>query len=230
MKIVSTSNINEILDIHQKIFNMDFPVESYLKKCKLYQCLIYKYIEDKKIIGYSIIIKKDAEKELYAWYGGLDPSYQGRGYTNQFFDYLIKYGKDINYDTLTVATSNLRPHMIVFAIKKGFDIYDLKKRETGEGNKIYFMYNLKSKKYQTIDLISNGKNVKPSQIENLIVSTFKSHYSTVYILGCENIKTLIYILKYFESLKYFPIVYVDLEDDIFYYELKKFFKGTIKKL
>ena len=59
---------------------------------------------------------------------------------------------------MTVASSNIRPHMLILAIKMGFDIYELKKRESGEGNKIYFKYKLFPQHIEIILLEENGRN------------------------------------------------------------------------
>ena len=140
MEIKQIYNINEIIPLHNIIFGKEFPMQSLNKKKREADILMYIYEEENVKIGYSIVIAQKREKNLYAWYGGLLPEYQGNGITKQFFEDLIKYAYKMGYSTITVATSNLRPHMIIFAVKMGFDIYDLKKRSTGEGNKIYFEY------------------------------------------------------------------------------------------
>lgn len=140
MEFIKTDNIEDILDLHKQIFEFDFPIESYYKKRKAYELLIYLYIEEGECVGYSIIVDQSEIKNLYAWYGGVVPCRQGCGINSLFLDELIKEATNKKYDSVTLATTNSRPNMIILAVRKGFKIYDLKKRDYGEGNKIYFKY------------------------------------------------------------------------------------------
>lgn len=143
MNIIKTDSIEEVCRLHKKIFFCEFPVESYYNKEKEYPVLIFLYLENGKYIGYSIIINQKNKLNLYAWYGGLLPEYQNMGLNNKFIEFLKKLARDMNYTSVTLATTNKRPNMIIQAVKNGFEIYDIKKREISEhseGNKIYFKY------------------------------------------------------------------------------------------
>ena len=178
MIIKEIHDINVILPIHYEIFGKEFPISSYYKKSKTNMLYIFVYEEDSKLIGYSIIVDQDEKKNLYAWYGGVLPKYQGRGITQIFFDKLINFAKEKEYDSVTLATSNIRPHMLSLAIKMGFDIVDLKKRETGEGNKIYFEYKILPETTEEISLKENEKYISFVQIEEKLVSAYKNKKDT----------------------------------------------------
>ena len=140
MTICEIFDIEQIAPLHQVVFGRPFPYESYNKKLKEHKVYLYAYFEKESIIGYSIVIDQAEEKNLYAWYGGLLPEYQGNGITIRFFDIMVMRARELNYQSITLASTNCRPHMLRLAIKYGFDIYDLKKRDYGEGNKIYFRF------------------------------------------------------------------------------------------
>lgn len=200
MTIREVKDVNIILPLHKEIFGMDFPMESYYKKKKKYNLLIYVYDEDSMLLGYSIVVDQADEKNLYAWYGGVLPEEQGKGITRNFFDWLIQLAEEKCYDSVTVATSNLRPHMLVLAIKRGFDIVDVKRRVEGEGNKIYFKYKICPPTSVGINLVENGKNVKPVEVEKKIVNAYKSNCKQYCFKGIKNFETMKYAINYMNSL------------------------------
>lgn len=204
MVIKKVNDINDILLVHKEIFGIDFPIESYYKKLKFHEVPIFVYINQNEIIGYSIVVDEKEDKNLYAWYGGVLPEYQGKKVTKKFFDKLVDIAKEKKYLSITVATSNLRPHMLKFAISYGFDIYDVKKRYSGEGNKIYFIYNISSNKEKNMYLVRNGIYIKPVEIELDIVKAYKLNYNILNFYGIENEKTLIYAIKYCNDLLKIP--------------------------
>lgn len=144
MKVKEIEDVNSVIQLHEKIFNKPFPLQSYYKKNSIYKVDIYVYEENSNLLGYSIVVDQEKEKNFYAWYGGVLPKFQGRGITEKFFKVLIENARKKGYKSITLATTNSRPNMIRLAVKMGFEIYDLKKRNYGEGNKIYFQYKILS--------------------------------------------------------------------------------------
>lgn len=140
MQIRKVSGYEEILELHNIIFGENFPVESYIEKSQQYSIYTYVYQIDERICGYSMIVDKKQDKELYAWYGGVITECRMQGITSEFIDFLINLAKEMKYEVVSLATTNRRPNMLRLAIKKGFEITDIKKRDYGEGNKIYFKY------------------------------------------------------------------------------------------
>lgn len=138
MTIRQIYDIKIIEELHEKIFGYEFPLESFYKKTKKFDVLVFIYEEKGENIGYSIVVDKEEQKTLYAWYGGILSEYQSKGITKKFFDMIVDVAREKSYNSITVATSNLRPHMLTFAINSGFDICDIKKRDTGEGKKLTF--------------------------------------------------------------------------------------------
>ncbi len=212
MKIRQIYEIAEVIPLHQVIFGREFPLQSFYKKKRENDILIYVYEEESIKIGYSIAIVQEQEKNIYAWYGGVIPEYQGNGITKVFFEVLIEYAQKMNYSTITVATSNLRPHMIIFAVKMGFDIYDLKKRETGEGNKIYFKYHINPEKKAVISLKSNLKIV---DIERQLVELYKKNTNILVLTDIDEISNLMYVVKYCNSFMRKPKLIITKEEKSF---------------
>lgn len=207
MEIIKIEDINTILPLHKKIFNREFPLESYYKKSTINPVHIFVYSYNKELVGYSLIVEKRDERSLYAWYGGVIPEAQGQGITHEFFQYIISWARDLEYESVTFATHNTRPHMIILAVKMGFDIYDLKKRDGNDGNKIYFKYSISEKKKSNINL--NGLTL--AEIEGLLVKAYKDNCTQFDFKQCDDIMKAIYIINYCSSFAINPdlIFYTD---------------------
>lgn len=204
-------DINIILSIHKKIFGKEFPISSYYKKSDTNNLYIFIYEEENELIGYSIIVDQANEKNLYAWYGGVLPEFQGRGITKAFFDRLINIAKEKEYNSITMATSNARPHMLTLAIKMGFDIVDLKKREYGEGNKIYLKYRIMPPYIEEISFEENGHMITLVQVEEKIVRAYKNNCVILKINCNENLEALKYAVRYCNSFLRKPKILINLQ-------------------
>lgn len=200
MKIVLEHELCEIPRLHAEIFGEDFPYESYEKKLEFHRIFIYVYYEDEKAIGYSLVIDQADEKNLYAWYGGLLPKYQGNGLTAQFFDIMHEKARELGYKSISLATTNARPNMLRLAIKYGFDIVDVKKRDTGEGNKIYFKFYVHDTVEEVeIALNQDGKKTPIADIERMLVRAYKSNCSKIHLTNVEyedDVETIKYVIAY----------------------------------
>ena len=221
MIISEIKDINIIIPLHEEIFGKTFPILSYYKKCKTNKLYIFVYESDLDLIGYSIVVDQDKEKNMYAWYGGVLPKFQGKGITITFFENLIELARKKDYLSVTVASSNIRPHMLILAIKMGFDIYEVKKRNVGEGNKIYFKYMLYPQHTEIIPLEKDGKSLKPVEVEEKLVRAYKSNCISIKFAYCGNTDALIYAIKYCNSFSKKPKILIETDRNIQSYELNK---------
>ncbi|HOZ55465.1 MAG TPA: GNAT family N-acetyltransferase [Clostridia bacterium] len=199
MVIKEVRDINIILSLHQEIFGKTFPISSYYKKCKINKLNIFVYEENSKLFGYSIIVDQQEEKNMYAWYGGVLPESQGKGITKKFLENLIEMATEKKYLSVTLASTNIRPHMLILAIKMGFNIDELKKRDYGEGNKIYFKYKIMSSHREDISLVENGRMLKLVEIEEKLVKAYKTNCIVIKFTNIENLKGILYAIKYCNS-------------------------------
>ncbi len=200
MQIIELDSIEPITQIHEQVFGTPFPYENYKKKAMSHRLYTYAYYENKILVGYSIVIDQAEEKNLYAWYGGLLAEYQGYGTTIKFFDIMVEKAQKLHYSSISLATTNCRPNMLRLAIKYGFDIYDIKKRDFGEGNKIYFKYFLHPTCIITISLINDDSSkLKIPELEKLLVSAYKHNCTKIVfnnILEESDIKAVIFAKRY----------------------------------
>lgn len=213
MTIKEIQDINVIMPLHNEIFGKEFPITSYYKKSKTNKLYIFVYEENSKLFGYSIIVDQEQDRNLYAWYGGVLPEFQGRGINSIFLDYLIELARKKDYLSVTLATTNIRPHMIRLATKFGFDIYDLKKRESGEGNKIYFRYKILPAHEENIPLSADGRKLKPVEIEEKLVRAYKSNCTSIVFDVHKNMKVLIYAIRYCNSFSKRPHILINMNGE-----------------
>lgn len=213
--------IREIFDVeliaplHKLIFGSEFPYESFYKKQSDYPVYMYAYYDGENITGYSIIIDQKNDKNLYAWYGGLLPKYQGNGVTISFFNIMVQRARQMNYNSVTLATTNCRPHMLRLAIKFGFDIYDMKKRDYGEGNKIYFKYKILPESAIVIDLYPNSEKIKEVEVEKILVLAYKNNCKKITITNIKNhddIDIIEYCIRYCNSFIHKPYLEATTDD------------------
>lgn len=216
MDIRQVDDVNSILKLHSEIFGNDFPIKSYDKKIKQHELLIFIYEEKEQLLGYSIIVVQKEINNLYAWYGGVLPKYQGRGINKKFLEFLIEYARKQKYDSVTLASSNMRPHMLKLAINLGFDVYDLKKRDFGDGNKIYFKFKIMPEHSQEISLKTNKEDSTYfAKLERTAVEIMKTNCTKV-IIKDVNENGLKYLLKYFNSFNKYPEVVVFLNSSEYF--------------
>lgn len=222
MTIQEIFDVEQIAPLHQLVFGKEFPYESYVKKVREHQVYLYAYFEENSVVGYSIIIDQAEERNLYAWYGGLLPEYQGNGITIKFFDIMVMRARDLNYKSVTLASTNCRPHMLRLAIKYGFDIYDMKKRDYGEGNKIYFRFSIVPDTKLTIRLHDAERTLRQVDVEQILVSAYKNNCVEITF---EDVKDksdeeiVRYAIRYCNSFIHKPVITVnttnqDLQQEI----------------
>lgn len=204
MVIREIQDINTITPLHNEIFGNPFPLSSYFKKCKTHRLSIFIYEEQSNLLGYSVIVDEQDKRNMYAWYGGVLPKYQGKGITQIFLEELIQIARRKDYLSVTLASTNRRPHMLRLAIKMGFDIVDLKKRDYGEGNKIYFRYKILPPYHEKILLTNNGKILEPVEIEKKLIQAHKNNCLSIEFDDFENLQALIYAIRYCNSFSKKP--------------------------
>lgn len=194
-----------IAKLHEAIFGKPFPDESYEKKFKEHNIYVFGYFEDEVLVGYTLVVDQQQDENLYAWYGGILPQYQAHGITAQMLDILVEKAKEFGYKSISLATTNCRPNMLRLAIKFGFDIVDIKKRDYGEGNKIYFKYYIKPESQLEIDFSDDRYNC-PAYLESVLIGALKNNCVLIRFIDVkdENIQAVHYVMNYCKKFIHVP--------------------------
>ena len=108
----------------------------------------------------------------------------------------------------------------------------LKKREHGEGNKIYFKYKILPPYTEEISFVEDGKTIKFVQIEEKLVRAYKNN-CTLLKLNCNNnTLALAYAIRYCNSFLKKPKILINLDEaPEIYSEVSKIiekYKGEIE--
>lgn len=225
MNIEQINDIEQILELHYKIFGEKFIMSGYEKKKQQYKLYMYLFKDESIPIGYGVIVDKSEEKTLYVWYAGVIPEYQGKGLVSIFFQKTINLATEKSYAKVTTATTNLRPNMMKLLIKNNFDIFDIKKREEHEGNKIYFKYDILPP--TTMEIID--KNNELVEIERALVRNLKNNCQTIK-MDSTRLKTVEYVIKYCNNFYRKPMIILIKNEMVItnIKNLEKIYLGKIK--
>lgn len=140
---------------------------------------------------------------------------------------MVRRARDLNYGSITLASTNCRPHMLRLAIKYGFDIYDIKKRDYGEGNKIYFRFSVLPDTKLTIRLHDGENILRQVDVERILVSAYKNNCREITFEAVQdkNDEDIIrYAIKYCNSFIHKPILIVNTVSQDLQQEISKYNK------
>ena len=227
MVVREVENLELIKKIHKEMYTNEFPMESMISKEKRgYNMLKYEFWDEDKIVGYCVVTDKEREKNLHAWVGGTIPTYQGKGYFSQFYDWLIELGHKKKYETITGNTDNYKFNMIRMMVKKGFYITSVDKTEYGDGVKIHLRYDIHEPRSIRLSLttacnlncffchhegIQENKiqNISIPEIERILTQARRINISEITLTGGEPFlepDKIAYILRYCSSWDKPPLI------------------------
>ena len=202
MKILLQESLGNIPKIHEEIFGEAFPYEKYEKKRFRNDVYLYGYYDD-VLVGYTIVVDQKDKDDLYAWYGGTLPKYQGSKTTEQMFDTLVEKAKTLGRKSISVVITNEHPNMIRFAVKYGFEIVDLKKNFLESENKIYFKFTVHEPTEITISLNEIRGKIKMAELEKILVNAYRTNCTRVNLVNvrdAEDMQTVSFVISYCKGL------------------------------
>jgi ribosomal protein S18 acetylase RimI-like enzyme len=118
IKELPLGECEKLKEIEDKLLE-PFSKELYLKNLGNKRHLILVAEEDGQIIGYKTGYEKG---EFYSWTGGVLPEHRRKGIASQLADAQEKWAKKQGFKTVWFKTDNRYKPMMIFALKRGFDI------------------------------------------------------------------------------------------------------------
>ena len=85
---------------------------------------------DEQVVGCKIGYDRDADGSFYSWLGGVLASFRQQGVAKMLSDKQEDWAKNEGYDTVKFKTLNKHKAMLQFALKNGFDIYNINPKNT----------------------------------------------------------------------------------------------------
>ena len=135
---VKNGSIDEAVAISKSIPEfIDPPEASEYKRRLMYvrHLILVAWIEDLPV-GFKVGYERDPDGSFYSWMGGVLPKFRILGVAKSLADAQEKWAWEKGYRTIRFKTRNSHTAMQIFALKNGFKIIDLKKRDKLEEHRI----------------------------------------------------------------------------------------------
>lgn len=134
-KTLDQLNIIENIEKQVSEFKTPYTKKKYLSRLKNRKYSIFFAIEKSKEIGYAVSYGK-ADK-FYIWTIAVLEEYRDKGVAKELLEKSIDAGKELGYNKVYLKTRNTFQNMIFLALKFGFKIVNLTKKENEDENVIW---------------------------------------------------------------------------------------------
>lgn len=145
MKVqVKNGSIDEAVAISKSIPEfIDPPLASEYKRRLIYapHLILIAWIEGLPV-GFKVGYERDPDGSFYSWMGGVLPRFRILRVAKSLADAQEKWAWERGYRAIRFKTRNNHTAMQIFALKNGFKIIDLKKRDKLEEYRIMLEKNI----------------------------------------------------------------------------------------
>ncbi|OEK02074.1 hypothetical protein BFP97_11325 [Roseivirga sp. 4D4] len=97
---------------------------------------------DSKPVACKVGYDKLNDGSFYSWLGGVNPAYRRQGIAQALADKQEAWAKQEGYECIKFKTLNRHKAMLIFAIKNGFEIYNIKPKDELKNYRIEMIKNL----------------------------------------------------------------------------------------
>lgn len=124
---VRQGSLNEVLEVLGNIPEFDGLKEPtyYSEIIKSKKQLILVATCENQIIGCKAGYERDDDGSFYSWLGGVLPDYRKHGVAQLLSDQQEEWTKVEGYDAIKFKTLNRHKAMLHFALRNGFNIYNV---------------------------------------------------------------------------------------------------------
>lgn len=134
-KTLDQLNIIENIEKQVSEFKTPYTKNKYLSRLKNRKYSIFFAIEKNKEVGYAVSYGK-ADK-FYIWTIAVLEEYREKGVAKELLEKSMQAGKELGYNKVYLKTRNTFQNMIFLALKFGFKIVNLTKKENEDENVIW---------------------------------------------------------------------------------------------
>lgn len=89
-----------------------------------------------KPVGFKAGYERDPDGSFYSWMGGVIPEFRGLKIARRLAEEQELWAKKQGYSSIMFKTRNYLKSMLIFALKNGFNIIDVLKKEQEENHRI----------------------------------------------------------------------------------------------
>lgn len=134
--VISISDIATAVAASKRIPEFQNPPEAaeYEKRLKDTPHLILVAFDGNRPIGFKVGYERDGE--FYSWMGGVLPSYRRRNVALRLAQTQEEWARKQGYRSVTFKTRNQHKNMLLFALKRGFNVVGFKEKGDVMTNRI----------------------------------------------------------------------------------------------
>lgn len=105
--------------LHENIFQQDASFIKQVLSSRPFLILIA--VDYDNVVGYKIGYQ-DRPRRFYSWFGGVDPTYRGRGIASELMRRQHLWCRQNGYQTVRTYTKNKWRDMLILNLRHGFDV------------------------------------------------------------------------------------------------------------
>lgn len=127
---ISEATIEDIIQISRKIpeFHNPYDQQEYQTRLSHVPFLALKAVCNNRDVGFKLGYELNKDY-FYSWFGGILPAYRQAGIAQALATEQEKWAKENGYKFIRLKTRNMFKPMLIFALKNGFNILEIEKRE-----------------------------------------------------------------------------------------------------
>ncbi len=138
MILIREGDIDEVASLMQELPEFINPYsKEELKKRLLNANLMLVAETDGTLVGFKCGYERDVgTRKFYSWLGGVLPEYRKKGVAKLLLEKMEEWCREHSYEVLEFKTFNEHKGMIIFALKSGFEIVDVRYSEKDDRKRI----------------------------------------------------------------------------------------------
>ncbi len=131
-------NLTAALEVLHQLPEFDRLLENdyYFDKIRSRESLVLIAKSDASVVGCKVGYDKFQDGSFYSWLGGVIPSARKIGIAKLLASDQEQWAKTKGYKSIKFKTLNRHKTMLIFAIKNGFEIYNVKPKDELENYRI----------------------------------------------------------------------------------------------
>ncbi|MEM7571347.1 MAG: GNAT family N-acetyltransferase [Bacteroidota bacterium] len=131
---VRQASIQKAVDFSQLIFDQAPDPTAYRARFAGVPHLILVAENNTSIVGFKVGYERDGF--WYSWLGGVHPDFRRQGIANLLADEQDRWAQAQNYPHVTCKTRNNNSTMQIWALRRGFHLIELQKRDRWEEHRV----------------------------------------------------------------------------------------------
>ena len=134
--VISVSDIATVVATSKRIPEFLNPPEAaeYEKRLKDTPHLILVAFDGSRPVGFKVGYERDGE--FYSWMGGVLPSYRRRNIALRLAETQEEWAREQGYVSVTFKTRNQHKNMLLFALRRDFNVVGFKEKGDVMTNRI----------------------------------------------------------------------------------------------